>query len=95
MVRIDLDEVDDSYVLYSLGSREDTVSHVCSESTIHVISVFLYCWMHLIMYYKVGVDFYLPGQPLWIVFHPEAPSTFSQVVPSQRLTLLFQRAIGL
>lgn len=55
MVRIDLDEVDDSYVLYSLGSGEDTVSHICSESTIHVISIFLYYWMHLIMYYKVGL----------------------------------------
>lgn len=55
MVRIDLDEVDDSYVLYSLGSGEDTVSHVCSKGTIYVISIFLYYWMHLIMYYKVGL----------------------------------------
>lgn len=92
MVRIDLDN---SYVLYSLGSGENTVSHVCSKSTIHVISIFLYDWMHLIMYYKVGVDFYMPGQPLWIVFHPEAPSTFFHVILSQRLTLLFQRAVGL
>lgn len=54
MVRIDLDN---SYVLYSLGSGENTVSHVCSKSTIHVISIFLYDWMHLIMYYKVVLIF--------------------------------------